>query len=43
MTGEHVRQVFEAILPQEESDRLCGQFDVIERQRQRHLGMGCGR
>jgi putative transposase len=39
MTGDEVRQVFEAILPQEEIDRLCGQFGVIERQRKMNLGM----
>jgi hypothetical protein len=39
MTGEDVRQVFEAILPQEAIDRLCRECGVIERQRQRHLGM----
>lgn len=39
MTGEDVRQVFEAILPQVEIDRLCVQFGVIERQRKLHLGM----
>jgi hypothetical protein len=39
MTGEDVRQVFEAILPQHEIERLCAQFGVIERQRKRHLGM----
>jgi DDE family transposase len=39
MTGEDVRQVFEAILPQQDIDRLCAQFGVIERQRKLHLGM----
>jgi hypothetical protein len=39
MTGDEVRQVFEARLPQEEIDRLCQQGGVIERQRQRHRGM----
>jgi DDE family transposase len=39
MTGEDVRRVFEAILPQHEIDRLCVQFGVIERQRKLHLGM----
>jgi hypothetical protein len=34
-----VRQVFEAMLPQEAIDCLCKQFGVIERQRKRHLGM----
>ena len=39
MTGEDVRQVFEAILPEHEMERLCAQFGVIERQRKLHLGM----
>lgn len=39
MTGEDVRQVFEAILPNQEMERLCTQFGVIERQRKLHLGM----
>jgi hypothetical protein len=39
MTGDEVRQVFEAILPQEEIDRLCQQFGVVERQRKLNLGM----
>jgi Transposase DDE domain len=39
MTGDEVRQVFEAILPQEEIGHLCGQFGVIERQRKMNLGM----
>jgi putative transposase len=39
MTGDEVRQVFEAMLPQEEIDRLCQQFGVIERQRKLNLGM----
>jgi putative transposase len=39
MTGEDVRQVFEAILPQQEIERLCAQCGVIERQRKLHLGM----
>jgi hypothetical protein len=39
MTGEDVRQVFEAMLPQHDIDRLCAQFGVIERQRKLHLGM----
>ena len=38
MTGEEVRQVFEAILPQRRSSG-CAQFGVIERQRKLHLGM----
>jgi putative transposase len=39
MTGEDVRQVFEAILPEQDINRLCTQFGVIERQRKLHLGM----
>jgi len=39
MTGDEVRQVFEAMLPQEEIDRLCQEFGVIERQRKLNLGM----
>jgi putative transposase len=39
MTGDEVRQVFEAMLPQEEIDRLCQECGVIERQRKLHLGM----
>jgi hypothetical protein len=39
MTGDEVREVFEAIWPQEEIDRLCQQFGVVERQRQLNLGM----
>jgi hypothetical protein len=39
MTGDEVRQVFEAMLPQDEIDRLCATFGVIERERKRHLGM----
>jgi hypothetical protein len=39
MTGDEVQQVFEAILPQEESDRLCQQCGVIARQRKLHLGL----
>src|SRR6266498_1810684 len=39
MTGDEVQQVFEAILPQEEIDRLCQQCGVIERQRKLNLGM----
>jgi hypothetical protein len=38
MTGEDVRQVFEAILPQEAIDRFCRECGVIERQRKLHLG-----
>jgi hypothetical protein len=39
MTGEDVRQVFEAILPDREIEHLCRQCGVIERQRKLHLGM----
>ncbi len=39
MTGDEVRHVFEAMLPQEEIDRLCQQVGVIERQRKLNLGM----
>jgi hypothetical protein len=39
MTGDEVRQVFEAMLPQEAIDRLCAQFGVIGRQRKMNLGM----
>ena len=39
MTGDEVRQVFEAMLPQDEMDRLCQPCGVIERQRQLDLGM----
>src|SRR5918994_5082100 len=39
MTGDEVRKVFEAILPQEEMEHLCQQFGVIERERQLNLGM----
>jgi Transposase DDE domain len=39
MTGDEVRQVFEAMLPQEEIDRLCQAFGIIERQRKLNLGM----
>jgi len=38
MTGEDVRQVFEAILPHEAIEDLCVQFGVIERQRKLDLG-----
>src|SRR6266850_350890 len=38
MTGDEVRQVFEAMLPQEAIDRRCQQGGVIERQRKRNLG-----
>ena len=39
MTGDEGRQVFEAMLPQDEMDRLCQPCGVIERQRQLDLGM----
>jgi hypothetical protein len=39
MTGDEVRQVCETILPQEEIDRLCEPFGVIEPQRKLNLGM----
>jgi putative transposase len=39
MTGDEVRHVFEAMLPQEEIERLCQQLGVIERQRKLNLGM----
>jgi hypothetical protein len=39
MTGDEVRQVCETILPQEEIDRLCEPFGVIERQRKLNFGM----
>ena len=39
MTGDDVREVFEAILPQEEINRLCVDCDVIARQRKMNLGM----
>lgn len=39
MTGDEVREVFEAILPQEEIERLCQQLGVLERQRKLNLGM----
>jgi putative transposase len=39
MTGDEVREVFEAMLPQQEIDRLCTQCGVIERERKLHLGM----
>jgi hypothetical protein len=38
MTGDDVREVFEAILPQEEIDRLCVDCDVSARQRTMNLG-----
>jgi len=39
MTGDEVREVFEAMVPQEEIDRLCKEFGVVQRQRKRNLGM----
>jgi hypothetical protein len=39
MPGDEVQQVFEAMLPPEEIDRLCQEFGVIERQRKLHLGV----
>ena len=39
MTGDEVRQVFEAMLPQQEIDRLCKRFGVSERERKLNLGM----
>ena len=39
MTGDDVRTVFEQMLPQDEIDRLCQQYGVIERQRKLNLGM----
>jgi hypothetical protein len=39
MTGDEVREVFEAMWPQEEIDHLCEPFGVIARQRQLNLGM----
>ena len=39
MTGDEVRQVVESMLPQAEIERLCAQFEVIERQRKLQLGM----
>jgi hypothetical protein len=39
MTGDKVRQVFEAMLPQQEIDRLCKRFGVIERERKLNLGI----
>jgi putative transposase len=39
VTGEDVREVFEAILPQQDIEQLCAQCGVIERQRKLHLGM----
>jgi hypothetical protein len=39
MTGDEGRQVVEAMLPQEELDRLCAAVGAIERPRQLHRGM----
>jgi hypothetical protein len=39
MTGDEVRQVCEAMWPQEEINRLCEQLGVIERQRKLPLGL----
>ena len=39
MTGDEVRQVFEAMLPQQEIDGLCQPFGGVERQRQLNRGM----
>jgi hypothetical protein len=39
MTGEDVRQVWEAILPPQDIERVCRQGGVIERPRPLHLGM----
>ena len=39
MTGDEGREVCEAMLPQAEIDRLCQEFGVVQRQRQRNLGM----
>jgi hypothetical protein len=39
MTGDEVRSVFEAMVPQEESDRLGQHLGVVERQRKLNLGM----
>jgi putative transposase len=38
MTGEDGRQVFAAVLPQQDIERLCAQCGVIARPRQLHLG-----
>jgi hypothetical protein len=38
-TGDEVRQVCEAMLLQQEIDRVCKQFGVIARQGKMHLGM----
>ncbi len=39
MTGHEGQEVFEAVLPQAEIDRLCQPFGVIERQCKLNLGM----
>jgi len=39
MTGDKVRQVCEAMWPQEEIDALCKPFGVVERQRKLPRGM----
>ena len=39
MTGDEVRQVCEAMVPQAESERRCAPFEVIERQRKLPLGL----
>jgi hypothetical protein len=39
MTGDAVRQVCEAMLPQDESDRRCETFGVSERERKLNRGM----
>ena len=39
MTGDEVRQVFEALLPQEEIDRRCQECGVVQRERKRNVGM----
>ena len=39
MTGEDVREVFEAILPQQDIEARCAPCGVIERQRTLHRGM----
>jgi len=39
MTGDEVREVFQAMLPQVEIDRLCQELGVVQRQRKRNLGM----
>ena len=39
MTGDEVREVFAAMLPQEEIDHFCEPFGVIARQRKLNLGM----